>query len=642
MTIPVPQLDDRRFQDIVDEAKRAIPRHFKEWTNHNVSDPGVALIELFAWMTEMTLYRMNQVPDKLYSEFLNLVGVGPFPAQPAAADLTFWLSSPDVTDVLVPANTQVATTTGVDGSVIFATDADLLMRQPDLTALLTKTALGQYVDKLGDMEHPRTNVPCFDETDPAPGDEMIIGFSESMGAAALQLTIDCTSEGLGIDPGHPPLAWETWTGKAWARTTVYEDETGGLNKPGRIVLLLDPEHDELRRGPTSAYWLRLRLRKPQPGERFYEASPRIRAMDIATIGGTASAHHGEPHESVVLGASDGEPGQAFLVPNRPNLAPNENEHVTVSGHPWHRVDNFAAATPTSRVYVWDLNAGEISFGPVVTLPDGSQTQMGAIPPKGTEIVLTGHRVGGGNRGNVAAGTLRSMRTTIPHIASVENLRRARGGVDAELVENAKVRGPLALRSGDRAVTIADYERIASDSAPEIARVWCRPPADIGAPVRLMLVPHVDADPAFQELDDFALRRELYEKVRDGIEARRVVGSACRVTTPFYQGVSVVAKLLAEPFAEKEDLVSRVRARLYEFINPVVGGHEGDGLPFDEPITDGMIEDVIEGIAGVAEIEDVALYTADVRPPMRLGMPRSVVHPEVDTLFLSVRHKVVVV
>ena len=66
MPLDPPNLDDRTFQDIVDETKRLIPRFTPEWTNHNVSDPGVALIELFAWVSEMVLYRVNQVPDRMY------------------------------------------------------------------------------------------------------------------------------------------------------------------------------------------------------------------------------------------------------------------------------------------------------------------------------------------------------------------------------------------------------------------------------------------------------------------------------------------------------------------------------------------------------------------------------------------------
>ena len=89
MPLPTPGLDDRTFQDIVDEAKRLIPQYCPEWTNHNVSDPGVALIELFAWMSEMVLYRVNQVPDRLYTHFLNLVGIEPFPPSVDRTDLTF-------------------------------------------------------------------------------------------------------------------------------------------------------------------------------------------------------------------------------------------------------------------------------------------------------------------------------------------------------------------------------------------------------------------------------------------------------------------------------------------------------------------------------------------------------------------------
>jgi hypothetical protein len=55
MTLPAPNLDDRRFQDLVDDAKRLVQRNTTYWTDHNVSDPGVTLIEAFAWMTDQLL-----------------------------------------------------------------------------------------------------------------------------------------------------------------------------------------------------------------------------------------------------------------------------------------------------------------------------------------------------------------------------------------------------------------------------------------------------------------------------------------------------------------------------------------------------------------------------------------------------------
>jgi predicted phage baseplate assembly protein len=126
MPLPTPNLDDRHFQDIVDEAKRLIPRFCPEWTDHNVSDPGVALIELFAWMTDLLLYRVNQVPDKVYITLLNLIGIQLEPPQSAVAPVTFYLSAPQETAITIPADTEVATVrTETSPAVIFTTETDL-------------------------------------------------------------------------------------------------------------------------------------------------------------------------------------------------------------------------------------------------------------------------------------------------------------------------------------------------------------------------------------------------------------------------------------------------------------------------------------------------------------------------------------
>ena len=81
MPLPTPNLDDRRFQDILDEARRLIPRYCPTWTDHNLSDPGITLLELFAWMTDLLLYRLNRVPEKNYIKFLELIGVQLEPAR---------------------------------------------------------------------------------------------------------------------------------------------------------------------------------------------------------------------------------------------------------------------------------------------------------------------------------------------------------------------------------------------------------------------------------------------------------------------------------------------------------------------------------------------------------------------------------
>jgi predicted phage baseplate assembly protein len=89
MALPAPNLDDRRFQELVDEAKRMVMQRCPEWTDHNVSDPGVTLIETFAYMTDLLLYRLNRVPDRLYVKFLELIGLRLFPPTAARTDVTF-------------------------------------------------------------------------------------------------------------------------------------------------------------------------------------------------------------------------------------------------------------------------------------------------------------------------------------------------------------------------------------------------------------------------------------------------------------------------------------------------------------------------------------------------------------------------
>jgi baseplate J-like protein len=88
MPLQIPNLDDRRYQDLLDEAVARIPVHNPEWTNFNSSDPGVTMIEVFAFMTENLLYRANQIPERNRRKFLTLLGVPLRPASSAVGLVT--------------------------------------------------------------------------------------------------------------------------------------------------------------------------------------------------------------------------------------------------------------------------------------------------------------------------------------------------------------------------------------------------------------------------------------------------------------------------------------------------------------------------------------------------------------------------
>src|SRR5207302_9436587 len=89
MPLQIPAIDDRRYQDLRNEALARIPVHNPEWTNFNRSDPGVTLIELFAFLTESLLYRCNQIPERNHRKFLSLLGIPLQPATPAQGLVAF-------------------------------------------------------------------------------------------------------------------------------------------------------------------------------------------------------------------------------------------------------------------------------------------------------------------------------------------------------------------------------------------------------------------------------------------------------------------------------------------------------------------------------------------------------------------------
>lgn len=148
MALPAPVLDNWTFQQIVDEAKRRIGRRTPEWTDHNVSDPGVTLIELFAWMTEMTLYRLNLVPERSYVKFLEMLGIGLEAPTPAKVDLLFLLATdqrdewgtpgkPPPVPPLRAWKTFCSAVTGpTEEAINFVTEEDLTFSPPDLRAVL--------------------------------------------------------------------------------------------------------------------------------------------------------------------------------------------------------------------------------------------------------------------------------------------------------------------------------------------------------------------------------------------------------------------------------------------------------------------------------------------------------------------------
>ncbi len=645
MALPVPNLDDRRFQDLVDEAKRMVQQRCPEWTDHNVSDPGVTLIELFAWMTDQVVYRLNRVPDRNYVKFLELIGVSLFPPTAARAGVTFWLSAAQPATVTIPTGTQVATVrTDASEAIGFATTGDLAII-PSKLATLGSMVDGKTLRDHNEVLQKGTGIYCFTEQ-PQPGDAIYVGLTDAVPSNAIRLRFKATIEGVGVDPTNPPLLWEAWTGEDWAPCELDSDSTGGLNRDGDVVIHVPAGHATSLIAKQRAGWIRGRVTAPVEGQPAYSSSPKISGLTAVTIGGTVDAVNAELVRGEELGIAEGVSGGRYTLKKGP-MVPGDGalvlEASTDDGwQEWTWVPDFAASGPNDRHFTVDYASGEVRLGPAVRLADGSLRRFGAVPAKGAHLRLREYRVGGGRRGNLAPRAISVMKSSIPFVSRVENRRMAAGGVDGEDIENAKIRGPLRLRARGRAVTTEDYEQIAQEAAPEVARiraVAAGDGADAGS-VRVLVVPSAVADEGRLRFEQLVPSPDTLQAITDRLEESRVIGTRVMIEPPVYRGITIVAKVKARQRANPSQVQQEALRALYEHFHPITGGPDGTGWPFGRPVNVGEVFSVLQALKGVEIVEDARLFGADPVTGQR-GQQTPRLELEPHALVFSYEHQVMV-
>jgi predicted phage baseplate assembly protein len=629
MPLPTPFLDDRHFQDIVDQAKRLIPHYCQEWTDHNVSDPGVTLIELFAWMTDMLLYRVNQVPDKNYVKFLEMIGVQLEESHAATAPVTFYLSTAQPVDVTIPADTEVATVrTEADIATIFTTETALTIRPPDLVGLFTRNASRDAKDPwprhdLRQSELLNKGFDIFPQR-PGPGDALFMAFKKDLSNHILALALNCeVAGGAGIDPTRPPLRWQVWQGKAarWVTCELEHDGTGGFNRSGEIILHLPPMALGEFQG-VKAFWLRCVVTEAQGGSGSYKVSPTIRQFRAESRGGTVRARHAVSVREEILGVSDGAPGQTFTLLHTPILTLDPaRDYLVVQPHTgpaqrWHEVTDFADSGPGDQHFVLDKLDGTLTLGPSLLQPDGTMYSFGATPEKESTLSFSHYQHGGGVAGNVAQQTLTVLKSSIAYVAHVANRAPAVGGRDAQSLADAKLRAPQMLRTRTRAVTTDDYEHLTSQ-VEGVARACCLAPgAQPGAsedprPGQIVIVVLPQSDNPQERIlpEQLVTSAEMRSAVLAHLDARRLLGVSLEVRQPQYTWISVRASLR---LAERSDpaLVSEVQQQaeeaLYRYLNPYIGGPHGDGWPFGRPLNRSELYSLLHRIENIEFVEDVQI------------------------------------
>jgi predicted phage baseplate assembly protein len=635
MALAAPKLDDRTFQDIVDEAKKRIPHYCKEWTDHNVSDPGVTLIELFAWMTDIVLYRMNQVPDLHYIKFMEMLGIKLQEPVPANAPVSFYLSAPQETPIVIPSGTQVASTqTETEPSIIFTTDESFHVVPPILKTIITRVASGSEAEKQYRQHNIRRLEAGFEGFEvfsqvPQVNDALYFGFENDLSQHVLGLQMEHDSAGgAGIDPTMPPYVWEASSGdreERWRVCDVEMDTTKGLNVSGLIQVHL-PKMGRYSISKTSMYWLRARIKdisaaEENDGMRPYQVSPKLLKVTPVSWGGTVPATHASLSDNEFLGRSDGSAGQRFQLQQSPILDRKRGEHLVVQvegerPRQWAEVNDFADSGARDRHYTLDSISGELRLGPAVRQPDGTIKLYGAIPPRSANLIFRRYRNGGGEQGNVQAGILNTLKTSIPYISRVGNRQPAWGGLDAETLESAMMRAPALLRSRDRAVTESDFEFLARQALPAAtSRVKCLQPrpAEAGrvAPgqIYVLVIPRVMNPNHYIRPDELELVDKDVAVLSDYMDERRLLTTRLDIRAPAYRWVSVTVELREAPGFSRENVEAEVLARLYRFLNPLVGGPDGHGWPFGRDLFVSDVYQSLQGTPNVQFIRSVSMFAA---------------------------------
>jgi predicted phage baseplate assembly protein len=631
---------DRSFDEIYRELRSRISRYNREWTNFNDSDPGITLLQLFAWLAEMTLHKMGDVPRKNYIKFAQLLGLQLAPARPATVRLVFTAKAAEPPATIKAGSRYSAQVEG-GPPVAFETTRALDVIGAPLAAMLV-FADGAIVSLDPGAAPPARPFYPFGR-DPEPGSALYLGFKPNPNNRKpfptkmrfLALRPQAETSGAPRRVGEqdrdlvPPvdLAWEFRPKKdrdAWERLNVFADETVALTRDGYIDVEgpqeIEPSVDAAisRHIADPHYWLRIRL-----DENTY---PVGRAPHLEMfVPNAVDAINLETGSELFLGASNGRAGQFFDFPERPIDPDSLKIEVRINGvaTPWTRVDDFFASTRHDEHFVLDATAGRVTFG------DGME---GEIPPAGAEIVATGWRHGGGALANrVGPGAVKTMVTQVAGIEKVTNPRAPAGGADEEALNDFIRHVPRHLRSGGRAVTERDFEALAEsiDGVKKARALGGHHPdypgVNVAGAVTVLLVPDSDQRPPLASA-------ELIRSVCRVFERVRLITTEVHVAAPTFLEIRIEARLFADPQAAFDQVATDARGRLDDFLSPLA-------RRFGENISPAAIYAQLFGAPAtgtVRSVEDLLIYV-DGRPH-EVGRPIEV---PPDALVYPGHHLIVV-
>ncbi|MFI6638398.1 hypothetical protein [Streptomyces sp. NPDC050504] len=606
MTVPPPRLDDLTWAEMTAAVRRRIPAESDgTWTLHAPVDPGVTLLELFAYLLEQRLYWLDQVPDALVVAVLRLLGLEPpRPARPAATVLRIAARQPGTAVPLVPSGTGL--TRDPAERVVFTLDqglAVLPLAQGDGAADVT---VRTDRDRTADLRARRGVALLGSDGKPASVRFTLPLAGDEPATGPISLLVELAAPAAAVPswlagavPDVPPPAELTWSwfrpgaeeeGESGAFTEV-EDGTAGLRRSG-IVRLHPPAHWTTRHTG-------LLLTTPAA---TFAAPPVLLALAV----NAASARHRRQHTARGADLRDQTaawlklPGQHLELAGAADLL--LDAALTLAGERWLPAPDFTFGAPTDRTFLIDRAEGALVFGDGLT---GRIPHPDRAPEP--DVAVT-YATGGGRAGNGGVTDNWQQPTDAPPdqgAVTAANLVRAEGGEEPESVADARRRAAAALGEVTRAVTADDHVTLARTTpGVAVARAYASlgehpgfPCAVVPGAVTVHVVPDVPREgfgradlarggPARGAADGFVAAPRPDPGTLCAVAARleraRLLTSEVFVRAPRYRDAALRVALSGEP-ADRARVLAVLTGALRRFLDPLVGGDDGTGWPFGEPL-----------------------------------------------------------
>ena len=624
MPLPPLVLDDLDWRQLTDAARVRIPAlSAGQWTLHAPVDPGVTLIELYAWLLDQRMYWVDHVPEPLFRAAVAILGEHMQPTRAARTVIALSRGGP-ATDV--PAGTTLEIARAAAGPVFATTAGIQLLGVLGVGVAATPAGSGAAVDRTHDLLQGR-EVRLFG-ADGAAGEARVVLRMPAAPAGATRpfaLFLDVLAPPQVAPQWSPdaadvapPAALTWWYSRAGGQApgqfdaADVDDGTRGLRRAGvvRLRVPADWAPEVVEAGGIGRYALLLRT-----AAATFTYPPAVRAI----VPDAAIARHERivrvrlrvtgwlplPGQSITLDASVAPP-----VADRVRL------HVRELDGAWHRwmvVDDFACCGPADRVFRVDRARRRIEFGDGLT---------GRIPRPDPGVAANASNVsiavavGGGPEGDVGSGLAWTGVATASADVRGTALVDATGGADAETVDAARGRIAGLLDRVERAVTSADHETVARATAGiAIARAHAavgfhpaHPCAAVPGTLTVFVVPWAprgeDVDPD-ERVDAPWPDPGALAAVRAHLDHARMVGTEVWVSPPRYRPVRLAVRVLGDP----GDVVAardRIATALRRFLDPLEGGDDGQGWPFGDPVRPSVMMREAMGALREGEVDAVAI------------------------------------